>query len=424
MGNLLQKGSLFRDVSVLVSGTVLAQLIPVLLQPVLKRIFEPEDFGAFDLYLKILGILFVIYAMKYDMGVVLPKNRVKALGLLVLSIVFSFFFTLVSILVVVLFKHPLIVLLGIQPEYSFILYLLPFSTLFFSLFNTFNYLLIRDKKFVASAKNKVIRRSVEGSVQIGMGLTGGTKLFGLFVGDILGNFAYFVAAYYQSFRGFKFEKRFFNYRFLKSLAKEYSDLPKYNIVPELLNAGFFAALSFLVLSRFDIRELGFMELTQRILAIPSAFISYSIGQVLLQRLTEMINKRQKIGKEVYHILYLLLGMTVPFVLLILFFAEPLFSFVFGKIWIVSGTYAKYLVLFYAVAFLVSPLSQVLISLQEFKVNAMWKIGRFMVVLPLFFISLDNIKTYLLSYAILGGGAYIAYLYIILSHTNKYDKSLN
>ncbi len=424
MNNLFQKGSLFRNISVLISGTVLAQLIPVLLQPVLKRIFEPEDFGVFDLYLKILGILFVIYAMKYDMGVVLPKNRIKAIGLLVLSIVFSLLFTLVSLLIVIVFEEPLTILLGIQSKYSFVLYLLPFSTLFFSLFNAFNYLLIRDKRFFSSAMNKVSRRSVEGGVQVGMGLNGAVKMYGLFVGDIIGNFAYFVAAYYQGFRGFKFNKRFFNYRFLKALAGEYSDLPKYNILPELLNAGFLAALSFLVLSKFDIRELGFLELTQRILAIPSAFIAYSAGQVLLQRLTEMVNNKQPISKEVYHILYLLLALTVPFVLLIMLFAEPLFGFVFGELWTVSGTYAKYLVLFYAIAFLVSPLSQVLISLQEFKVNAMWKIGRFIVVLPLFFIELGDIKTYLLSYVLLGGGAYVAYLYIILSYVNKYDKSVS
>jgi O-antigen/teichoic acid export membrane protein len=396
----------------------------VLLQPILKRIFEPEDFGVFDVYLKILGILFVIYAMKYDMGVVLPKNRVKALGLLVLSIIFSVFFTAISILIVFVFENSLIELLGIQAKYSFVLYLLPFSTLFFSLYNTFNYLLIRDKRFVSSAMNKLSRRGVEGGIQIGMGLNGGIKMYGLFVGDIIGNFAYFISAYYQSFRGFKFEKRLFNYQFLKSLAKEYSDLPKYNIIPELLNAGFFAALSFLVLSKFDVRELGFMELTQRILAIPSAFVAYSVGQVLLQRLTEMVNNKQKISEEVHNILYLLLGLTVPFVLITLLFAESIFSFVFGELWIVSGTYAKYLVLFYAIAFLVSPLSQVLISLQEFKINAMWKIGRFVVVLPLFFIELGEIKTYLLSYAILGGVSYIAYLYIILSYANKYDKSIN
>ncbi len=424
MSPLFKKDSLLKNASILVSGTIIAQLIPVLMQPVLKRIFEPEDFGVFDIYLKTLGILFVIFAMKYDMGIILPKNRVKALALLVISVAFSLFFTLFFTLLVFIFEEHIIALLHIDKSYSFVLYILPFSTLFFSLYNAFNYLLIRNKQFFSSSLNKVSRRSIEGGVQLGIGLSGSIKHYGLFVGDIIGNMVYFLAAYWQSFKGFKIEPRLFRYSFLKSVAKEYRELPIYNIIPELLNTGFFAALSFLVLSKYDIREVGFMELTQRILAIPSAFIAYSIGQVVLQKTTEMINSKQRIKKEISQVIYLLTVLAVPFIIIIFFFAEPLFSFFFGERWAISGTYSKYLVFFYAIAFVVSPLSQILIALQEFKVNALWKIGRFFIILPLFFITLKNIDNYLISYSVLGIISYIAYFIIILFYANKYDKSLN
>ena len=420
---MFKKDSLIKNVSVLVTGTVLAQIIPVALQPVLKRLFEPEDFGVFDIYLKTLGILFVVFALKYDMAVVLPKNRVKALMILSLSVVSALFFTVLSLLVLIFFEPQIIAMLEFPEKYKFALYLLPFSTLFFSLFNSFNYLLIRDKKFYASSINKVNRRAIEGSVQIGLAFVPSIKNFGLFIGDIAGNFIYFLSAYYQSIKTFKIDKRFFKIKNLKAIAKEYSDLPKYNIIPELLNTAFFASVSFLVLSKFNIKEVGYMELTQRILAIPSAFISYSVGQVLLQKITELVNHKQKISGEIKKVFLLLLAMTVPFVLVIMFFAVPVFSFAFGKEWEISGLYAKYLVIFYALGFLISPLSQVLISLQKFKINAIWKIGRFAIILPLFFLKFDNINTYLLSYSILGGFTYIIYFFVIFYHSRKFDNSL-
>jgi len=101
---LFRKDSLSRNISVLVSGTVLAQVVPIALQPVLKRIYTPEDFGVLDIYLKTLGILFVVFALKYDMGVVLPKNRVKALMILSLSVMSALTFCLISLLILFLFE--------------------------------------------------------------------------------------------------------------------------------------------------------------------------------------------------------------------------------------------------------------------------------------------------------------------------------
>ena len=420
---MFKKDSLIKNVTVLVTGTVIAQVIPVALQPILKRLFSPEDFGVFDIYLKTLGILFVIFALKYDMAVVLPKNRIKALLILTLSVISAFIFTLISFLLILIFETQILQLLQFPEKYKLALYILPFSTLFFSLFNTFNYLLIRDKKFYASSLNKVNRRAVEGSVQVGLAFIPTIKQFGLFIGDLLGNFIYFLSAYYQSFKGFKLDSRFFKMSMLKSVAKEYSDLPKYNIIPELLNTGFFAALSFLILAKFDIKEVGYMELTQRMLAIPSAFIAYSVGQVLLQKITELVNNKQKILGELKKVFLLLLAMALPFVAIILLFATPIFEVAFGKEWAISGLYSKYLVVFYALGFLISPLSQVLISLQKFKINAIWKIGRFIIVIPLFFISFNEIDNYLLSYSILGSISYLFYFIIIFYHSHKFDNSI-
>lgn len=417
-----REGSFTKNAMTLITGTVIAQLIPVLIQPIIKRLYTAEDFGVLDIYLKILGILFVVFTFKYDLGIVLPKNKVKALLLLNLSVIFSLLFTFIIMIVIVIFSNDILILLKISAKYKAILYILPISTLFFSLYNAFNYLLIREEKFKASSINKINRRVIEGGSQTGLFFL--NNGIGLFIGNLLGNIVYFFSAYWQSFRKIKIDKRLFKYNLLKNVAKEYSDLPKYNILPELLNAAFLSAISFIILSKFDIQKVGFMELTQKILAIPSAFIAYSLGQVLLQKTSDMINHKQKILPSIKKVFYYMSILSIPFVAIILLFAEPIFKFVFGDIWEVSGTYSKYLILFYVSGFIVSPLSQVLISLKEFKINAIWKLGRFILIIPLFFINFKNIELYLLSFSAIGTILYLVYLWIIFYYVKKYDNSIN
>jgi len=287
-----------KNIFVLSFGTVIAQAIPILLQPILKRIFAPEDFGVFDIYLKVLGFLIIIFSMKYEIGIVLPRNKAKAIVLLNLSIILSLIFAVIFEIIVFIFQDKLLELLKLKQSFSFVLYLLPFSALFFSLFNIFNYYLIREKKFAQSSYNKITRRVSEGITQILFIFLKSNKSFGLIIGDFIGNIAYFIASYYQSFK-FKIKNRkLMNPRLIFKIAKEYFDLPKYNIIPELLNSLFAASLSFLVLAKFSIDEVGYMELTQRILVIPSAFISVSIGQVLLQQTSELISKGKSIKSEI------------------------------------------------------------------------------------------------------------------------------
>jgi len=421
---LFKKDSLYKNISILISGTVIAQVIPIAIQPILKRIFTPEDFGVFDIYLKILGILFVVFALKYDMGVVLPKNKIKAQALLILSMLFAVVFTAISFIVVLLFNDQIISLLDISSKYSFILYLLPFSTLFFSLYNSINYLLIRDKKFVASSINKVSRRGIEGGVQLGMGVgLGGLKTYGLFIGDLLGNIAYFVSAYFQSFRGMKFDKRLFSFKFLKNVAKEYSDLPKYNLIPELLNSFFSASLTFIVLAKFSIEDVGYLEATQRLLAVPSAFISVSLGQVVLQRVSENVGNRRKIIPDLKMLVLIMLAISVLFIVFIVFLGPWSFGLFLGEAFEKSGVYAQYLILYFAVSFMVSAFGQVLIALKEFKANAIWQVSKFFLIYSLVFVSFESINSFLMIYSVIGTVVYALYAVIIFAKAKKYDLSL-
>ena len=69
---------LLRNSATLIVGTVLAQLIPILFQPVLRRMFSAEEFGTAALYVTAVGMLVAIANLKYESAIVLPEEDREA----------------------------------------------------------------------------------------------------------------------------------------------------------------------------------------------------------------------------------------------------------------------------------------------------------------------------------------------------------
>ncbi|HOY73393.1 MAG TPA: oligosaccharide flippase family protein, partial [Tenuifilaceae bacterium] len=86
---IFRKSEILQNASILVSGTILAQAIPILLQPFLRRYFSPHDFGVYSVYSSLIGILLVISSFRYEQAIVLPKRNRDASVLVTSSILFS-----------------------------------------------------------------------------------------------------------------------------------------------------------------------------------------------------------------------------------------------------------------------------------------------------------------------------------------------
>ena len=56
------------------TGTTLAQAIPILLSPALTRLYSPESFGALGAYIAASAILIVIATGKYENALLIQKK--------------------------------------------------------------------------------------------------------------------------------------------------------------------------------------------------------------------------------------------------------------------------------------------------------------------------------------------------------------
>ena len=98
------KETSFMHVSTLVSGNVVAQVISLLLYPLVTRIYSPEDFGLFGAYLSIVVITSALFTLQFNVGIPIPNKDTDAINLRILSFLSSFGFTLIVFLLVISLK--------------------------------------------------------------------------------------------------------------------------------------------------------------------------------------------------------------------------------------------------------------------------------------------------------------------------------
>ncbi len=82
----LTQTSFMGNAALLASSTVLGQGLVVLIQPLLTRIYKPEDFGWWALYGSILSLAAVVINLRYEQAIQLPKEEPEARGLLLIAV--------------------------------------------------------------------------------------------------------------------------------------------------------------------------------------------------------------------------------------------------------------------------------------------------------------------------------------------------
>src|SRR4051812_17597488 len=80
----LRESRFLQDVVTLMSGTVVAQALPMAFSPIMTRLFAPADYGVLGVYTAFTGILSVLVNSQYNHAIMLPaedEDSINILGL-------------------------------------------------------------------------------------------------------------------------------------------------------------------------------------------------------------------------------------------------------------------------------------------------------------------------------------------------------
>lgn len=402
--HLIFKGSqLFKDIFVLVSGTALAQIIPILLQPVLRRFFTPEEFGAYAVYLSITGILVVLASLRYEYAIVLPGKDKQAANLVLLAVFINILFSLLLMIFILVFNRPILAVIKLPHEYSLFLYLVPAGVFLFSLYQSLNYWLIRKKRFFNVSLNKFVRRGTEGTGQIAFMIS--QKPAGLVLGDIMGHIANVISGTVQLLRS-GFKMTYISLTKIKYVSKKYNEYPRFNLLPGFMSACSYLLPAIFINKFYSTVYTGYFDLSKLMLSIPLALVATSISNVLLQRISENYRRKESILNDLYSVFRLVLIIALIEIVIIRIWGIELFSFFFGSEWEFSGEISRWLVWSFAFNFLVASFTSIFISLKRIKLMSAWQLFYFLAILSLVFFRQTEFEVFLKTYVLIEVSCYI------------------
>ena len=85
---LKPKSEFTRNVLTLMTGTTIAQAIPIAISPILTRLYTPKDFGVLALFVAITSIFGSIANGRYELAIMLPKKDEDAINIFASTTIF------------------------------------------------------------------------------------------------------------------------------------------------------------------------------------------------------------------------------------------------------------------------------------------------------------------------------------------------
>jgi len=329
-----------RNSGTLLSGSVVAQGIAFAAYLLLGRLYTPADFGLYNIFYSYIEVLIILSTCKYEMAIVKADSDAEAAALTRFSLRLNAVVSALILAAAVALSLQRVMAVPLPP---LLLLLIPLMVFFCGTTRVYTFAFDRYSHFRQIAASEVVT-SLSGTLfKIAFGLLAAVSqlfhLVGLPLGTILGKVAGNV--YYRA-----------NARRLPSaspatplrpLLRKHRNFPLFAMPRELVSS-FSANLPFMWLGLyFDNALLGLFSLAYTFTMRPVNILANTFEKVFYPSAKERLDLCQPIGHDLRRFLLTLTAFALPVLLAAFFFAEPLFTFLFGSKWIGTGYYVRCLV---------------------------------------------------------------------------------
>jgi lipopolysaccharide exporter len=345
-------GSEFAKNSVtMITGTAIAQSIPIIGSVFLARLYTPNMIGAFTSFVSLTSILSILATLKFEDAIILPKNEEDGKALFQLSVILNLFFFISLSIYIFFFKNFIVT---IYPSLDSYILLIPLAVFFVGFYQSLSNFSIRNKKFRDVSISKVSQNISTISFQI---LLNQFTIIGLLFGRIIG----FAISIFHFKCLFLYKSLFkVDISRVKTAFIRFKNFAFYNTPNSFLNQLSNFIPLFLLPLFFDLSYAGYYSFSTRIVLVPFGIITTSLQQVFYKEMTDRNNKGEDLELYLRYI-YRRLFLLAFFPHVILFLCAPsLFTFLFGEEWRIAGLYTQYLLPWFFLVFLNSPISSIYI----------------------------------------------------------------
>lgn len=327
--------SLFKNFSALFFGLVLVQIINFLFSLLLPKYFSPSQFAEFGIFTSIVFILIEINNAKLDIAVMLGKSKEVVKKIVDASFTFAIIFS------IILF----IISFAMMYLYSNVYILLSLVVLLYGIHQPILTYLNKIEQYKAINIFRIIQVLTTSIVTILLAIQ--QVNHALILGFTAG---LTVATIYSLF----FIQPKFSIIILKETWKQYDQFPKYGTWSSLFNNISRNSIPVLLAQFFSQQMVGFYTYSTRLLSAPTGMYTSALSQIYFKTASDADDLA--LIKSTKNIIYFTFFISIIPTIILLFFGKEIFYLLFSGEWLEAGKITQYLILWYFLGVITSPIS--------------------------------------------------------------------
>ena len=334
------RNSSVRNFAKLFSANVVAQVIGLVVYPILTRMYAPEDFGLMNLFLSISGIVVIVSTAEYYNAIVLPKKESE--GVWVAYLCTCILLLVVGVTSISVFFADEIAQAFNTPALAKYYWLLPISILINGGWNILNYWHIRHTQYSSISKYQLSQSTFSAVAKIGFGHAGmvqGGLIYSMVIAPLL-SLVIRIVALYRS--GIKSQLLRPAWREISAMAQRYKKFPLFSLPRSFVNmvAGQLPVL--LLTPLFGAEYIGWWSMALLLGFTPINMITRSIYQVLYQHTTVRVHEHQPIGGYFRRFTLWVVVVGIPLFGVLFWLLPELTSWFLGEGWEMTSVYLRWM----------------------------------------------------------------------------------
>jgi O-antigen/teichoic acid export membrane protein len=387
-----------KSLSTLLVGSGTVQALSFFMFPILAKIYSPEEFGVFAVFLSISSVVSSVITGRYELAIAIPSKDSDAANITGLSIFLSAIISILLPIIFLLFNKKINYYTN-NILFTNFFYVMPFYFFIISFYRIMDYWSFRNEYYKKISIYRIFEKLFILFFQLFFPFVFFIQYKSIIFGEIVGKtFSCLLVIYLlkDSLRKHIFSVSWKN---IVLLSKEYINFPKFYVPSYFLTTFTVQVPVFMIEIFFGNKIVGFFSLTERFLRAPCILLGANIHDLFRQKLASK-------DKNVFHSTFMgtlkLLFFIGLLIFIPLYFIMPIvFKFLFGEKWLDSGIYAQIMIPMIFIQFISTSVSPVLLILKKQKTQFIIELISSILTFLSFFMSMyiKDIKNILMLFSV-------------------------
>lgn len=389
---------LIKNTLKLSSSSALMMLLPLIVTPILSRLYTPEEYGDWGVFSSVFYIVNSFLFLSYENSIVKTNERDDVPNLIGVSAISA---SLVIFLTFVTFFIGRLLGVGFFVDFPS-LFLLIIILIAQAAHTLCNCIANREKKYGVMSISNIISGVTQASFRILFGIIP-LVTYGLIVGNVIAQVA--TTIFIIIFLRYFFNKSFFqnlSVKKMRELAYDNRKFPLYDAPARLIEFSV-GNLALIILTFYWSKEvIGCYSMIMQFLLLPIAVVGSAMGNVFYREISENVNDKQTIRQTTKRASRITFGLCFLPMLFLACGGDHILVYILGERWKTAGIIALCLSIQSVPVILTEPLLPLYRSLNRQETRFRWNLLNFFFSLGVLLIMsniTDNLNIVLIIYSI-------------------------